>query len=258
MSFIDAISRDPAERRMRKALTRCPFQNVAVHRGGAAKMFHFNCDISYVRPESLKKVKKYVKYLPLADLSASDHTYFTVACICDIKGDTLYLSDLHSCKRVMIANDHPYLCIFDVIAIANAELDDGKLKTSEGSQIVRIGHNNSVQKCNRYGEDKQCSGFVDARERPTCDFHCNKAYMEAGNSRALLKQNTNSMRGIPISSPGLEVFDRPPLQEIPKEFVNEYMETHAYGRGAKFAKTLDRMNSPVIGAGFSSGDIILL
>lgn len=258
-AFLDLISQDPKEIRLMRSLNKHPFRNIAQHHGGECKICHFHCDCSYIRPDSLKKLQKYVKYIPLAELSprSSNRSYFTVGCICDIKGNMIYLSDLHACKRILVADYAPVLNKFDIIAVANAEIDD-RMHTTQQSQIIRIGHNDRVEKCSHYGTDDNCSGFVDTRKSPTCDFHCNQMFVDAGNSRSLLKQNTKAAV-TPMSSPDrVESLNRPPLREIPKEFVNEYIETHAYGRGAKFAKALDRKNSPVIASGFSAGDTILL
>ena len=258
-AFLDLISQDPAELRLMKSLSKNPFKNVAHQHGGASTICHFHCDESFIRPDSLRKLKKYVKYIPLAELTprSSVRSYFTVGCICDIKGNTIYLSDLHACKRILVADYYPVMKKFDVIAVANAEISD-KMHTTEQCQIIRIGHNDSVVKCSHYGSDQECSGFVDSRKSPTCDFHCNKMFVDAGNSRPLLKTNTRAAVS-PMTSPDrVESLNRPALREVPQEFVNEYVAAHAYGRGAKFAKAMDQKKAPVIGAGFAPGDIILL
>ena len=87
-SFIDAITRDPEDARMMRALRNNPFRDVAPHIGPAEKIMHFQCDVTYVRPHALRKLKKYVKYVPLGDITPRNcrQAFFTIACVCDIKG----------------------------------------------------------------------------------------------------------------------------------------------------------------------------
>lgn len=260
-SFLNAIAQDSENVLMTRSLSKYPFKNLTHQQGGEAKMYHFNCDVTYVRPESLRKLKKYVKYVPLADVSprACTRSYFTIACVCEVRGDAIYVSDLHACKKVVHAYNHPPVAPFDIIAIANADVS-GRMETKEACQIVRIGKNNSVVRCNHYGDGGDCSGVVDSRKSPTCDFHCSDMFRRAGENRMLLKQNTKIMAtGTPESSPDrATILDRPPLRDLPATVVNEYIDSHSYGRGAKFARALEQKSGPVVGTGFSQGDVILL
>lgn len=264
--FLRAIAPASGSGLNQRVLSRDPFSMVRQQSGRNStetRICGFDCDKIYVSVKDMHKLKKHIKYIPLSELTVSacaKGAYFTVGCVCDIDEDRFYLSDLHSAHRVLIASpDHCVIQINDVIAIANAKIERA-LETEEQKQIIRIGHIDEVEHCSHYGENvSDCSGYVDPRKNPICDFHCKLGVQKARNSRAFLKQDTKFKDVSPESSPQrASIFAQRPLREIPAEFVNQYIGEHSYGRGAKFSKALDRKDAPTIGVGFTPGDIILL
>jgi hypothetical protein len=260
-SFIEAISQDPHDIKMTKLLAKNPFQNIVLRRGGAAELFRIQCVEVYVQPNSIKKLRKYVKFVPLKEVSAkmSGRAFFTVGCVCEMQGSAVLISDLKSAQHILIAEKCPILKKCDVIAIANAEVGSS-LRTYVASQILCIGRCENVGPCScAESRDMRCSAYVDTSVRASCDFHCSELFSKAGASRALLKQNTRLMTDSPQTSP-----DRPfsvarkPLVEISAHAIDEYLEYHSNGRAAKFHKALDPKKAPQVGAGFSAGDVIML
>jgi hypothetical protein len=260
-TFLDAIAQDPVHIRMARELGTNPFRDVIRRTGKSSEIFEFPLDATFVQPESLTKLAKYVKYIPLSELCprVCAKSYFTVACVCGIQGHLILLSDLRVCKHILHAPKCPPIQQYDVIAIANAGWGS-KLEVHEERHIIRIGHNNEVTQCSYAGTDDLCSGYVDLRKNPMCEHHCRKIFTAAGSSRMLLKQNTRVLvDSSPTTSPDRStIMERAPLAEIPSAFVNEYLANHPNGRGAKFMKALDKKATRTIGVGFSRGDMIQL
>jgi hypothetical protein len=258
-AFLDAISQNPVEIKLTRALAKNPFRNVIAYEGGATELFKFHCDSIFVKPESLKKLRKYVKFVPFGELSPrlSSRAYFTIACVCKIKGDLLFVSDLRTAKRVLHAPQRPVIRPFDIIGIANAVVGDD-LKTTSENQIIRIGRCETVVKCGHSEPDERCSIFIDSRNGVSCEYHCTTAFKQAGTSRMLLKQNTRMMTTeSPASSPDRAgILQRRPLEEVPQPVIDQYLDLHATGRGAKFTKVLRPKEGPKIGAGLAQGDTI--
>jgi hypothetical protein len=260
-AFLDAMAQDPVQIRKARELGANPFKDVTRRTGKSAEIFEFNLDTTFVQPDSLAKLTKCVKYVPLAELCprVCARSYFTIACVCGIQGNLFLLSDLRVSKHVLHAPRCPPINQYDVIAIANAGWGS-KLELQEEKHIVRIGHINEVSQCTYDGHGDMCSGYVDIRKNPMCEHHCRKVFAAAGSSRMLLKQNTRIMvdSSCPSSPEGFTVMDRAPLSEVPPAFVNEYLTNHPNGRGAKFWKAIDRKTTRRIGVGFSVGDMIHL
>jgi hypothetical protein len=261
-SFLESITPDRHTTEMRRCFAKDPFKDLIPETGGAIEFLGFNLDRTFVKSESLKKLKKHVNYVPFAQISSRvrGSLSFTIACVCDIRGDSLLLSDLRSTTQVLIAENAPPLVQWDVIAIANVEIGK-KLRVKEAKQIVRIGECRTVEKCTHAGDGGQCCVFVDSRNGPTCDYHCRQLFADAGKNRMFLKQNTRVMVDeTPKSSPERfgGVLDREPLAEVPNQYVNEYLENHPHGRAAKFLNALKKKDGPTIGAGFKPGEFIPL
>jgi hypothetical protein len=261
-TFLDSITHDSNTASILRAFSKDPFKNLISQSGGPSTLLGFNLNRTFIRPESLKKLQKHVKYVPFGEISGrlTVRTYFTVACICDIRGDSLLLCDLHSAKHILRSESLPPLEKWDVIGIANAEIHK-ELHVREEKQIVRIGTCTTVDKCTHAGDGNRCCVFVDTINGPTCDHHCRQLFEEAGMNRAVLKQNTRLLVDMsPQSSPEKmgTVIDRTPLPEVSQEYISDYLESHANGRGAKFMKALQQKSGPTIGAGFKPGDVIPL
>jgi hypothetical protein len=259
-AFFDAISQDPKDLKMEKLLAKDPFQNIVYHQSGPNKLFKFHCAQVFIAADSLKRLRKYVKFVPLSDISPrlSGKSYFTIACVCETWRDLLFLSDLKTCKRLLSTENCPYLKKYDLVAIANAQVGSS-MKILSDKQIIRIGRCENVEKCSCAGDGSEhCSVFVDSSKRTTCKFHCSELFKKAGNTRMLLKQNTKVLIDSPTSSPARpSLSDRKPLIEISAQAVKDYIDNHSGGRAALFQKAMDP-KGPKIGSGLSTGDIVLL
>jgi hypothetical protein len=261
-SFLDAIAQDSHTTAMLRAFATNPFRTVIQQSGGSTALLGFNLDCTFVRPKSLTKLQKHVKYVPFGEISArlTVRTYFTIACICEVGVDSFLVSDLRSAKHVLRAENFPPLNQWDVIAIANAEIRK-ELYVRDEKQILRIGTCETVTQCTHAGDGDRCCVFIDSRNGPTCDHHCRQMFVDAGKRRMFLRQNTRVLADVtPQTSPERlgTILDQPPLPEVPAEFVSQYLENHANGRGAKFMNALKKKSGPTIAAGFKPGDVITL
>jgi hypothetical protein len=67
------------------------------------------------------------------------------------------------------------------------------------------------------------------------------------------------MTDSPVSSPNRPLdIDRKVLVEISHQAIEEYLQNHPNGRGAKFHKASEPKKGPKVGTGFSEGDVIFL
>jgi hypothetical protein len=221
--------------------------------GGPATLFDFRLDRTCVRPASLKKYGKTNKYIPLAQLSqgCSARSHFTTGCVCEILGDAMLLSDLHSIKRILRARDRPVLNKFDVIAIEDPKTSP-ELAIDRPEQIVCIGSCGNVTKCTHSGDDDVCCVYIDSRNGPVCDTHWDQLYKNAQRARMLGPADSS-----PGSSPARPTV-RQPLAEVPIRFINQYLENQPHGRAAKMMRATSVGEAPKIGSGFAPGDDIPL
>lgn len=264
-SFIDDITPDQEKVKKIKLFSKCPFQSVPVFHGGFQNMFHFNFDKTYVKLGALKKLEKIVKYVPLNEISPrlSGRSFFTIACVCDITRSTLQISDLRNTKYSLIVEECPSLQKFDMIALANFEISI-TLRVRHLDQIIRIGHNEKVTKCSQCSTNPndKCTIFIDSRNGPHCDFHCQQLVMKSSEDRPMLKMAQTQMKFqnyTPISSPDIvPSISKGPQVKLPDDYLTKYFETHRGARISKISKLiLPTKEDHKIGVGLSAGDIIV-
>ncbi|OHT10344.1 hypothetical protein TRFO_20488 [Tritrichomonas foetus] len=284
-SFLQSISQDQDELRAIREFKQNPFKKIPNQNCGFKYMFHFNFDKTYVKLESLKKLQKHIKYIPLKDLSPrlNSRTFFTIGCIYEISRreqnhnslldnpmTILQVCDLHNTKFTIRCDDAPTtLRQFDMIAIANPDISV-TLRVKSKEQILRIGHNEKVQHCSqfdpkKYGKDEKCGQYIDIRNGPHCDYHAHNLAMQSGAQRPMLKLAQTQMKfdtpaNSPMSSPlhGIGFMHGPSLQ-LPDNYIQKYLEEHKSGRAAKINKILNSEKPKhQIGAGLTKGDLIIL
>jgi hypothetical protein len=253
-AFFEAIKQNLPRASVLRSLADDPFKYVIREAAGRTKLFDFELDPTFVRPSSITKHADHMEFVPLANLSPrhSARAYFTVACICELHADWLLVSDLHSTRHVLYADDHPPVNQFDVIAIANAKVAR-ELTTRHAKQIILVGSCTDVTRCNYSGDETpgECCVYIDGRNGPVCDFHWVKS-VDGARCARLLGADRGRLDRSPASSP--ERIAR--LQET--EAASKYIEKHPYGRAAKLIKALDRVDRPTIVAGCSVGNVIPL
>ncbi|KAK8899694.1 hypothetical protein M9Y10_002016 [Tritrichomonas musculus] len=265
-SFIDNITPDQEKVKKIKSLGKHPFKNVPVFHGGFQNMYHFNFDKTCVKLSALKKLEKYIKYVPLNEISPrlSGRSFFTIACVCDIAQSVLSISDLKNTKFSLLAEEYPTLQKFDMIAFANAEVSI-TLRIRSSDQIIKIGHCEKVVKCSQCetNHSDKCTTFVDIRNGPTCDFHCHQLVMKSADDRPMLKMAQNQMKFqqdfSPLTSPERipSVFHGPQIK-LPDDYLTKYFENHRGSRLTKISKLINPCKDHKIGVGLNEGDIIVL
>ena len=270
-SFIESISQDPKEVYAIRQFISNPFKSIPVFHGGFKHSFHFNFDSTSVKLEKLKKLKKTIRYIPLNEISTrlNTKTFFTIACIGELHHTFAEITDLLHKKFILRCDEGipSHIHQFDMIALANVEIGQS-LRIKRKDQIIKIGHNEKVQKCTGYGTSNNCCDYVDIRNSPHCDFHCKQLAFNAGD-RPMLKLAQTQMKfdASPETSPKhFGIIANAPSLIIPDDYVEKYLEAHKTGRAARLNKILNNQNAksnnqtfkPQIAAGFSQGDIILL
>ena len=260
-TFLDQISNDSSKIKQKKLIGKNPFQSIILTKSDYSEIFGFKCDITFVEIKSLLKLKKIIPFHPLNELSPrySNRIWFSICCVCKKKKDYLIVSDLHHIFFKVFGEFSSTIQIFDIIAISSCQISD-VLTITDIKNILKIGHSNYIEKCLKFSkENKHCSKYIDNRNNTTCDFHCREMFLNAGKSRMLLKQSS-----MPYVTENIEVIDntsildQPPLNEIPNQYVSNYVETHPTGRGSKILQNEKKLLSPVLGKGYSKGDLIAL
>ena len=257
-AFLEKISNDSEAIRLKKIYGKDPFHKIIARKSGYSEIFGFKCDESYIETNTLKKLKKYVKYYPLNEVSSnlSERHWFTVCCVCEKGNSTLVVSDLHRSMKLVMCKFIGSIKKHDIIAISNSDVGKQIVIKNEDS-ILRIGHCSEVDKCIRFSEKSEdCSCYIDKRNGSSCDFHCNQMFLEAGKNRMFLKQTT-----IPYANQKTQsndsILNQPPLKEYSEKAVETYIVSHPNGRGSKMVLN-QRDSAPIIGKGFTQGDTIVL
>lgn len=264
-SFIDCITPDPKQAQTNQILKSQPFIRLPIFHGGFQVMYNFNFDSTDIKLDALRKLEKYLKYVPLRDLSPrlSGRLFFTIGCIINITKSTLTLSDLRGFKISVRYEEIPPLHQFDMVAVANCEVSI-TLGLRSSDQIMRIGHCEQVRKCSKCENNPEEKGilYVDPRNGPYCEYHCHQLVMESGQDRPLLKvaQSDLKFENSPFSSPvkAASAYHGPSIK-LPDDYIEKYFQTHRGPRAARISKLFQpEKEVHQIGAGFSKGDIIVL
>ena len=260
-TFLQEIIRDPAAVKQTKKLSKKPFENLVPSKGNDSDLFGYHCDITYIKPDSLKSLKKYGTFLPLHKLSIrSPNTYYCAACIISVKELSLKISDLRTTFR-KIKLQYPLQQNFrphDIILFANAKIiDSNSIYIHSDDQIIKVGHNNSIHKCSHYNPKENCSLIVDTRKNPICDCHCHTLFKEASSQRMILRGAVHLNEEPKKEKKDFSHLNKP-LPENPQELEN-YLVFHGNLRKQRILQSIKSpLSSPILGQGFSTGDIIPL
>jgi hypothetical protein len=237
--FITSISTTAHKEKMKREYRENHFSLLtSLHQTQEIKLYDIILDSQLVDVSTLKhKVARCIEFVHLRNLTQryNSRFWFSICCVCGMKNKMLFVSDL-SVSKALINYRPDSFRPGDIIAFANCKLEKHDqvmiITPTKKENMVKIGKNNNIEKCQNISDEIECCGFVDKRIHFQCDYHKSKYYSVS--NRMVLRQQSDVIQVLKVvEEKHVSILDRKPAEIVSAEVLEGYMKTYSFKRGTK-------------------------